>query len=99
MDTLGDNDEEAPANGSKVKNPAAPWAKRLEEEDWNGRNAVAELYEALNAVVEQRLKETLRTDTMINLPDLVDDFAASLADVIVCGDAGGERERLIDYAI
>ena len=60
---------------------------------------MANLYEALNAVVEQRLKEAFRTDTVINLADWVDDFTASLADVIVYGAPGAEREWLIDYAI
>ena len=58
-----------------------------------------ELYEAMNAIVEQRLKEALRTDAVINLPDWVDDITAALADVIVNGAPSDEREQLIDYAI
>jgi hypothetical protein len=60
---------------------------------------MSDLHTAINELVEQRLKQVLRTGETINLPDWVDDFAASFADMIVQGAPEEEQLELAEYAV
>jgi hypothetical protein len=44
--------------------------------------AMPDLYEAINDLVEQRLRDAFETGETINVPDLVSQITESLADVI-----------------
>ena len=60
---------------------------------------MTDLYAAIHQLIEQRLKEALRTDEQINLPDRIDDFAEAFADLIVNGAPEHELDRMIQYAL
>jgi hypothetical protein len=59
---------------------------------------VARLYEDVNNIVIARLKNTLTTGEVINLPDWVSELAECLVDMIVCGAPAQEQAKLIAHA-
>ena len=59
---------------------------------------MSDLHTAINELVEQRLKQALRTGETINLSDWLDDFAASF-DMIVQGAPDEEQLELAEYAV
>jgi hypothetical protein len=61
--------------------------------------AMYDLYTAINDLIEQRLKEAVRTGEVINLPDWIDAFAEAFADMIVTSTPEHERDRMIQYAL
>jgi hypothetical protein len=57
------------------------------------------LCEAINKLVEQRLRRALETGETINVPDLASEITESLADLIVTGALPEEQPRLIDHVV
>jgi heptaprenylglyceryl phosphate synthase len=57
------------------------------------------LCEAINKLVEQRLRRALETGETINVPDLASEITESLADLIVTGAPPEEQPRLVDHVV
>ena len=57
------------------------------------------LYEAINDLVEQRLRDAFETGETINVPDLVSEMTESLADVIVCSAPLEEQSLLMAHVV
>jgi hypothetical protein len=55
------------------------------------------LSEAINELVEQRLRRALETGETINVYDLASEITASLADLIVSSALPDEQPRLIEH--
>jgi hypothetical protein len=52
------------------------------------------LYEAINNLVDQRLRDAFETGQIVNVPDLASEMAESLADLIVCSAPPEEQTRM-----
>jgi hypothetical protein len=61
--------------------------------------AMPDLYEAINDLVEQRLRDAFETGETINVPDLVSQITESLADVIVCSAPLEDQARLMAHVV
>jgi hypothetical protein len=57
------------------------------------------LYEAINGLVEQRLRQGIESGETINVPDLASEITESLADLIVCSAPPEEVPRLIAHVV
>jgi hypothetical protein len=57
------------------------------------------LYEAINNLVEQRLRDAFETGQIVNVPDLASQMTESLADLIVCSAPPEEQLRLIAHVM
>ena len=57
------------------------------------------LCEAINDLVEQRLREEFETGQIVNVPDLASEMTESLADLIVCSAPPEEQVRLIAHVV
>jgi cytochrome P450 len=60
---------------------------------------MAALHEAINNLIEQRLRRALETGETVNVPDLAAEMTESLADLVVCGAPPEEQPRLIAYIV
>jgi chemotaxis methyl-accepting protein methylase len=60
---------------------------------------MSSLSEAINDLVERRLRRALETGEMINVPDLASEITDSLADLIVTSALPDEQPRLIDHVV
>jgi len=59
----------------------------------------ANLYEAINNLVDQRLRDAFETGQIVNVPDLASEMAESLADLIVCSAPPEEQTRLMAHVV
>jgi hypothetical protein len=59
----------------------------------------AHLCEAINDLVEQRLRDAFETGHTINVPNLASEITESLADLIVCSAPSEEQPRLIAHVV
>jgi heptaprenylglyceryl phosphate synthase len=57
------------------------------------------LSEAINELVEQRLRRALDSGETINMPDLASEITESLADLIVIGAPPEEQPGLIAHVV
>ena len=57
------------------------------------------LHCAINRIIEERAKRALDEDTVINLPDWLDNMMLSVADLILCAAPPEERRNMLAYAI
>src|SRR4051794_21690052 len=55
--------------------------------------------EAINGLVEERLRDAFETGHTINVPHLASEMTESLADLIVCGAPPEEQPRLIAHVV
>ena len=58
-----------------------------------------DLCEAINDLVEQRLRDAFETGHTVNVPDLASEITESLADLIVCSTPSEEQPRLIAHVV
>ena len=58
-----------------------------------------DLGEAINDLVEQRLRLALETGHTVNVPDLASEITESLADLIVCSAPAEEQLRLVAHVV
>jgi hypothetical protein len=57
------------------------------------------LCEAINHLVEKRLRRALMSGEIISVPDIASQMAESLADLIVCSAPSTERPRLVAHVL
>jgi dihydrofolate reductase len=57
------------------------------------------LCEAINDLVEERLRDALETGQIINVPDLASQMTESIADLIVCSAPPEEQPRMIAHVV
>jgi hypothetical protein len=57
------------------------------------------LCEAINHLVEKRLRRALMSGEVINVSDIASQMAESLADLIVCSAPSKERPRLVAHVL
>ena len=60
---------------------------------------MADLCEAINQLVEDRLLRALKTGEIINVPDIASQMTESLADLIVCSAPSAEQRRLVAHRL
>jgi hypothetical protein len=60
---------------------------------------MTDLSDAINHLVEKRLRQALLSGEIINVPELASQMAESLADLIVCSAPSKERPRLVAHVL
>jgi hypothetical protein len=57
------------------------------------------LCEAINGLVEQRLRQAIETGETLNVPDLASEITESLADLVVCSAPPKEQLQLFTHVV
>jgi hypothetical protein len=64
-----------------------------------GVREMPDLYEAINQIVEKRLRQAFETGEIINVLDLASQMTESLADLMICCAAPEEQPRLVAHVL